>query len=118
MPRTLPTPTDAASPLADSLAALGAIVRNQRARGRMRIDDAAALSHVSADVLSRLENGKPITLDKLMLLLNGLGLRLLVLPARDAERLQTEWAMSSRGGETPSEPRPSAPSPKRTSRST
>lgn len=74
------------------MSALGTIVRNQRARGRMRIDDAAALSHVSADVLSRLENGKPITLDKLMLLLDGLGLKMLVVPARDADRFQAGLA--------------------------
>ncbi|MDQ0608027.1 transcriptional regulator with XRE-family HTH domain [Variovorax sp. W1I1] len=46
----------------------------------MRIDDAASLSGVSSDLLSRLENGKPVTADKLMLVLDSLGLRMLVVP--------------------------------------
>ncbi|KQW57640.1 hypothetical protein ASC92_11805 [Variovorax sp. Root411] len=46
----------------------------------MRIDDAASLSGVSSDLLSRLENGKSVTSDKLMLVLESLGLRMLVVP--------------------------------------
>ncbi len=65
------------------LADLGKIVRNQRARSKLRIDDAAALSYVSSDLMSRLENGKPVTLDKLLLVLDGLGLRMLVMPTQD-----------------------------------
>ncbi len=87
MARTLPIPNEQTSPLVRSLSDLGELVRNQRARHRMRIDDAAALSHVSADVLSRLENGKPVTLDKLMNVLDGLGLRMVVVPARDVPLL-------------------------------
>ena len=69
---------------------LGQIVRNQRAQGRLRIDDAAALCFVSSDLLSRLENGRPITMDKLLKVLDGLGLRMLVVPTGDAVRLKSE----------------------------
>lgn len=69
---------------------LGQIVRNQRALGRLRIDDAAALCFVSSDLLSRLENGRPITMDKLLKVLDGLGLRMLVVPACDAVQLTSE----------------------------
>jgi transcriptional regulator with XRE-family HTH domain len=69
---------------------LGLIVRNQRAQAKLRIDDAAALSFVSSDLLSRLENGKPVTMDKLLNVLDGLGLRMLVVPARDAVLLKSE----------------------------
>ncbi|MDP2680388.1 MAG: helix-turn-helix transcriptional regulator [Rhodoferax sp.] len=69
---------------------LGQIVRNQRAQARLRIDDAAALCFVSSDLLSRLENGRPITMDKLLKVLDGLGLRMLVVPACDAVLLKSE----------------------------
>ena len=61
------------------IADLGKLVRNQRALISMRIDDAAALCGVSSDVLSRLENGKPVTLAALcgvsLLVLFAFGLR-------------------------------------------
>jgi transcriptional regulator with XRE-family HTH domain len=69
---------------------LGRVVRNQRALAKLRIDDAAALSFVSSDLLSRLENGKPITTDKLLKVLDGLGLRMLVVPVCDAVLLKPE----------------------------
>jgi transcriptional regulator with XRE-family HTH domain len=69
------------------IAGLGKLVRNQRAVNSLRIDDAAALCGVSSDVLSRLENGKPITLDKLMAILDGMGMHMIVLPARHAVAL-------------------------------
>lgn len=62
----------------------------------MRIDDAAAFCGVSADVLSRLENGKPITTDRLLKILGGLGLEMLMVPReralvlRDAARKESE----------------------------
>ena len=88
MARKLPTLDKSATPLVTNLSDLGKIVRNQRALGQLRIDDAAALSFVSSDLLSRLENGKPVTLDKLLLVLNGLGLRMLVVPTQDALSLR------------------------------
>lgn len=69
---------------------LGQLVRNQRALAKLRIDDAAALSFVSSDLLSRLENGRPVTTDKLLKVLDGLGLRMLVMPAGDAVLLKSE----------------------------
>jgi transcriptional regulator with XRE-family HTH domain len=80
MARTLPEFQQNLSPAAASLEQLGKLVRNRRAQSRMRIDDAASLSGVSSDLLSRLENGKPVTVDKLMLVLESLGLRMLVVP--------------------------------------
>lgn len=68
--------------------AMGKLVRNQRAINGLRIDDAAALCGVSSDVVSRLENGRPVTLDKLMAILQGLGLHMIVLPARHAVTLE------------------------------
>jgi transcriptional regulator with XRE-family HTH domain len=92
MTRVLPKPVDLA-PSAPDMAALGRIVRNRRAQAALRIDDAADQVGVSKDVLSRLENGRPIGVDKLFLILDGLGLTLLVLPraeASDAQRLLNE----------------------------
>lgn len=80
MARKLP-PVDAdLSPLVTDLRDLGHQVRNARAQAQLRIDDAASLSGVSSDFLSRLENGKPVTTDRLLLALEALGLQLLVLP--------------------------------------
>lgn len=65
-----------------SLADAGARVRAVRKQQRLRIDDAAALNSVSVDVLSRLENGKgSVRLDKLLAILEGLGLQLVIAPA-------------------------------------
>lgn len=89
MARKLPLPDKSVTPLVRSLSDLGKIVRNQRAVGQLRIDDAAALSFVSSDLLSRLENGKPVTLDKLLLVLDGLGLRMLVVPTQDLHPLES-----------------------------
>ena len=83
MARTLPHPIAAPDPLAHDLAALGALVRNRRAQSQMRIDDAADMLGVSKDVLSRLEIGRAVGLDKLFKVLDGLGLNLLVVPKRD-----------------------------------
>ncbi|RQR88747.1 MULTISPECIES: helix-turn-helix domain-containing protein [unclassified Burkholderia] len=83
MARTLPQPIAAPDPFAPDLAALGALVRNRRAQNQMRIDDAADMLGVSKDVLSRLENGRAVSLDKLFKVLDGFGLNLLVVPKRD-----------------------------------
>ncbi|HGL5383268.1 helix-turn-helix transcriptional regulator [Burkholderia orbicola] len=83
MARTLPRPIATPDPLALDLAALGALVRNRRAQIQMRIDDAADMLGVSKDVLSRLENGRAVGLDKLFKILDGLGLNLLVVPKRE-----------------------------------
>jgi transcriptional regulator with XRE-family HTH domain len=61
-----------------SLIELGAAVRRSRKAQQLRIDDAAGLCGVSTDVLSRLENGIPITTNRLLLILKGLGMQLAV----------------------------------------
>jgi transcriptional regulator with XRE-family HTH domain len=88
MARKLPTVNPHTSWNVKDIPALGQLVRNQRAINSLRIDDAAALCGVSSNLLSRLENGKPVTLDKLLLVLQGLGLHMLVLPARHAHDLE------------------------------
>ena len=90
MSRKLPTVQSAISPIVQEIEELGLLVRNQRAKLGLRIDDAAALCGVSSDVLSRLENGKPVTTNKLMLILNGFGMRLIALPIRQAIALTPE----------------------------
>lgn len=79
-------PAIAGIPVAD-LAAVGALVRARRQAQGMRIDDAASLCGVSVDLLSRLENGKgAVRFDKLLAVLDGLGLALTVTPKeRSAE---------------------------------
>ena len=60
---------------------VGSAVQARRREQSLRIDDAAALSGVSVDLLSRLENGKgSVRLDKLLTVLDGLGLALVVGP--------------------------------------
>lgn len=60
---------------------LGPVVRTQRKAQSLRIDDAAGLLGVSVDLMSRLENGQgSVRLDKVMAVLDGLGLALMVLP--------------------------------------
>lgn len=54
----------------------------------MRIDDAAAFCGVSADVLSRLENGKSITTERLFKVLEGLGLQVLLVSREQARKLE------------------------------
>jgi transcriptional regulator with XRE-family HTH domain len=67
-------------PIANA-ADLGPVVRARRREQSLRIDDAASLSGVSVDLLSRLENGKgSVRLDKLLTVLDGLGLALVVGP--------------------------------------
>jgi len=67
--------------LVSSATVIGNQVRAHRNKQSLRIDDAAALSGVSVDLMSRLENGSgSVRLDKLMAVLDGLGLTLLVAP--------------------------------------
>ena len=71
-----------------SVSDVGRIVRRRRRAQSLRIDDAAALTGVSVDLYSRLENGKgAVRLDKLLAVLDGLGLALVV-GAKDDVRMQ------------------------------
>jgi len=86
-------------PISDGIA-LGTAIRSRRREQSLRIDDAAALSGVSVDLLSRLENGKgSVRLDKLLAVLDGLGLAL-VLGPKDHPTMQS----ISRTGVDPTEP--------------
>jgi transcriptional regulator with XRE-family HTH domain len=81
--------------------ALGPAIRARRRAQSLRIDDAAALSGVSVDLLSRLENGKgSVRLDKLLSVLDSLGLTLLLGP-KEHPRMQSEWRS---GADLPREP--------------
>ncbi|MBS0454257.1 MAG: helix-turn-helix domain-containing protein [Proteobacteria bacterium] len=88
MARRLPAATAQVDPEIHTLAGLGAVVRNKRAQAQLRVDDAALASGASADTLSRLENGRPVTSDKLMALLSGLGLSMLVVDSVQASRIK------------------------------
>jgi transcriptional regulator with XRE-family HTH domain len=80
--------------------ALGPAIRARRRAQSLRIDDAASLSGVSVDLLSRLENGKgSVRLDKLLAVLDSLGL-VLVLGPKDHPKMQ---AASRPGTEHPEE---------------
>lgn len=78
MARSLSNPGTPVGPRITSLTDLGHLVRNRRLELRLRIDDAAHACGVAANVFSRLENGGPIGADRLLLVLDGLGLTLLV----------------------------------------
>lgn len=70
-----------------SVADLGRRVREQRKASGLRIDDAASLCNVSVDLLSRLENGRSgISSERLLRVLDGLGLVMLVLDKAKAPR--------------------------------
>jgi transcriptional regulator with XRE-family HTH domain len=69
--------------------ALGPAIRARRRAQSLRIDDAASLSGVSVDLLSRLENGKgSVRVDKLLAVLDSLGLAL-VLGPKDHPTMQS-----------------------------
>ena len=78
--RRLSTAKPPKSALISSPSELGQVIRARRLASALRIDDAAALCGVSADLLSRLENGHSgVTSERLLRVLDGLGLTLLVL---------------------------------------
>jgi transcriptional regulator with XRE-family HTH domain len=73
-----------------SLKALGLIIRAKRRASSLRIDDAAALSGVSVDLLSRLENGASgVSSSRLLQVLDALGLAMLVVDKEQLPRLRT-----------------------------
>jgi len=89
-------PTNIVLPLRiHSASELGPMVRARRREQSLRIDDAAALSGVSVDLLSRLENGKgSVRLDKLLTVLDGLGLALVMGP-KDHPWMQSVASLSA-----------------------
>ena len=68
---------------------LGSLVRQERKRQGMSIEEAAPLLGVGRRFLSELERGKgTVELDKALRVLRGLGLGLVVLPSPEADQLQ------------------------------
>ena len=76
----------------ESLPELGLAIRASRTKSDLRIDTAASLCGVSVSLLSALENGKDraVRLDKLLTVLDNLGLAMLVTPKDIAERIEKE----------------------------
>jgi transcriptional regulator with XRE-family HTH domain len=72
------------------LATLGQIVRHRRLQLALRIDDAAHACGVAPNVLSRLENGKPVGVDRLLLVLSGLGLAMIAAGKGEVARFSSE----------------------------
>jgi hypothetical protein len=71
-----------------SLEALGRIIRAKRRASSLRIDDAAALSGVSVDLLSRLENGKSgVSTARVLQVMDALGLAMIVVDKEKARQL-------------------------------
>ena len=104
MARPLPRPLANTDPLARDMTALGLLVRNRRAQSEMRIDDAAGMVGVSTDVLSRLENGRSVSLDKLFRVLDGLGLTMLIMTKSEAaDVLRSHKEQSVADGSHPEE---------------
>ena len=91
------TPT---TPRVRKLPDLGNIVRARRKASGIRIDDAAALSGVSVDLLSRLENGNSgVSTDRVLKVLDALGLQMLVVDKSKVARvLAALGAQESSGG--------------------
>lgn len=96
MARSLETPGSRLGPQVLDLDTLGELVRNRRLALALRIDDAAHACGVAANVLSRLENGNSVGVDRLLLVLSGLGLGMLITGKEEAVRYMSEQS----GGDT------------------
>ncbi len=95
MARKLPHFDQTLSPRIRNIEELGTLIRNRRAESSTRIDDTAAMVGVSKDVLSRLENGRPIGTDKLFTILEGMGLDVLIVDRHTAQRVLRELETSA-----------------------
>ena len=81
-------PAQALPAVIGDLPAMGAVVRSTRKSQRLRIDDAASFNHVSVDLMSRLENGSAgVRLDKLLQVLDGLGLAMVIASKEQAQAI-------------------------------
>jgi transcriptional regulator with XRE-family HTH domain len=80
-----------------SLVTLGHIIRTKRRASSLRIDDAAALSNVSVDLLSRLENGASgVSTSRVLQVLDALGLAMLVVDKEIVSQLRPVLDRSAR----------------------
>lgn len=84
-----------------SLPDLGLAVRVGRTTSELRIDTAAGLCGVSVSLLSALENGtsRAVRMDKLLTVLDGLGLAMLITSKEQAERIVNETRDKDRKGD-------------------
>lgn len=87
MARKLSAPGPQSGPYILDLQTLGETVRNRRLELSLRIDDAAHACGVAANVFSRLENGGPVGVDRLLRVLSGLGLMMLIATKNEAMSL-------------------------------
>jgi transcriptional regulator with XRE-family HTH domain len=97
MARTLDQPGSQPDAHIEDLAQLGELVRHRRLDLTLRIDDAAHACGVAANVLSRLENGKPVGADRLLRVLSGLGLAMLVTSKETARRYESTPPLMTEG---------------------
>ncbi|QKE40753.1 MAG: helix-turn-helix domain-containing protein [Ferrovum myxofaciens] len=86
--RTIVVTPPLSTPEVKTLGDLGRHVRHRRTKSGLRIDDAAALCGVASGSMSKLENGQVgMSTDKLLRILDGLGLVLMVVPREDVGEL-------------------------------
>lgn len=90
MARSLEQPGQPPAAQISTLDALGVLVRHRRLELALRIDDAAHACGVAPNVLSRLENGNSVGVDRLLRILSGLGLGMLVTTKENALRYAAE----------------------------
>jgi len=96
MARTLEAPGPRPDPQVLDLDTLGELVRNRRLALELRIDDAAHACGVAPNVLSRLENGKSVGADRLLMVLSGLGLGMLITSKEEAMRYTPQQSGNER----------------------
>lgn len=84
MPQSLFQSGSNACPLASDLLTLGKLVRGRRIACELTLLDTADCLNVSVDVVSHIEDGRPVDTGSLFKVLRGLGLELLVVSASDA----------------------------------
>lgn len=103
MARKISIPTHDPVQRVQSLSDLGLAVRVGRTTSELRIDTAASLCGVSVSLLSALENGasRAVRMDKLLTVLDGLGLAMLVATKDQAERIVKEAQAEAHQGATP-----------------
>ena len=97
MGRTFVVPSHRDVEIVTDKATLGRMARAARTKQELRIDDAAALCGVSVALLSALESNaeRSVKLDKLLAILDGLGLALLVTDKKRAREIAREQQIDS-----------------------
>jgi len=90
MARRIVVPIHSLLQRVESLPDLGLAIRASRTKSDLRIDTAASLCEVSVSLLSALENGKnrAVRMDKLLTVLDGLGLTMFITTKEYAEQIE------------------------------